>query len=233
MAQKSKLILWDIDGTLIRGGRQAAVAFHAALRRVYELPAEIARISYGGKTDCQIVRETLLLHNLDHEAITARIPAFQSAYLHEFSLITAQLRAEIQVLPGVQALLQHLAPHVTHSLLTGNFVDTARLKLDAANLSEWFDWECGAFGSDHEHRDALVPVALERARQRGVVVAPPDVIVIGDTPNDIACARAGGVQVIAVATGSFDRATLAEYQPDVLLDDLTDLALVQTAILRQ
>jgi phosphoglycolate phosphatase-like HAD superfamily hydrolase len=230
MANKSKLILWDIDGTLIRGARQAVVAFHAALRRVYELPPTIARISYGGKTDAQIVRETMLLHALDHPEITSRIPAFQAAYLDEWQHIAERLRAEVEVLPGVRAALQRLAPHATNSLLTGNFVATARLKLEAADLSGWFDWSCGAFGSDHEQRNELVPIALQRARDAGMQVDAEHVVVVGDTPNDIACARAGGVRVLAVATGTFDRATLASHAPDALLDNLSDTEAVWRAI---
>ena len=227
MVKKSKLILWDIDGTLIHGARQAAQAFHVALRSVYELDTEIKRISYAGKTDPQIVRETLLLHDLDHDHITSRLPQFQTAYLHEIGLLAAQLRADVQVLPGVRETLAALAPATVHSLLTGNFITSARLKLDAAELSHWFDWDCGAFGSDHEHRNSLVPIALARANNAGYAFAPADVVVIGDTPNDIACARAGGVRVIAVATGSFDRAALGE--ADVVLADLCDVEAVKRA----
>jgi phosphoglycolate phosphatase-like HAD superfamily hydrolase len=223
----SKFLLWDIDGTLIRGARHAAEAFWAVLHEVYELDTDILRISTGGKTDPQIVRETLLLRNLAHEAISERMPAFQRAYLAAAHQIAPQMRESIEVLPGVRAALDRLAPRVIHSLLTGNFLETARLKLDAAGLSRWFAWEYGAFGSDHEHRAELVPIALERVAAVGAFDRR-DVVVIGDTPNDIACARAAGVRVIAVATGSFDQAALAD--ADAVLPNLNDLDALETAI---
>jgi phosphoglycolate phosphatase len=223
----SKFLLWDIDGTLIRGARHAAEAFKAVLREVYELDSDILRISTAGKTDPQIVRETLLLHNLAHEAISERMPAFQRAYLAAAHEVAPLMRESIEVLPGVPAALGQLAPRVLHSLLTGNFLETARLKLDAAGLSRWFAWEYGAFGSDHEQRAELVPIALERVAAAGAFDRR-DVVVIGDTPNDIACARAAGVRVVAVATGSFDQAALAE--ADAVLPNLNDLDALETAI---
>lgn len=224
---RNKFLLWDIDGTLIRGARHAAEAFKAVLREVYELDTEILRIATAGKTDPQIVRETLLKHNLEHAAIDERLPLFQRAYLEAARQIAPQMRDAIEVLPGVHAALDRLAPRAIHSLLTGNFLETARLKLDAAGLSRWFAWEYGAFGSDHEHRVELVPIAMERVAAAGRFERG-DVVVIGDTPNDIACARAAEVRVIAVATGSFDEAALGE--ADVVLPNLNDLDALERAI---
>ncbi|HYF63126.1 MAG TPA: HAD family hydrolase [Herpetosiphonaceae bacterium] len=223
----NKFLLWDIDGTLIRGARHAAEAFKKVLREVYELDSEIMRIATAGKTDPQIVRETLLQHNLAHDAISERLPAFQRAYLEAARQIAPQMRDAIEVLPGVHAALDRLAPRAIHSLLTGNFLETARLKLDAAGLSRWFAWEYGAFGSDHEHRAELVPIAMERAAAAGAFDRS-DVVVIGDTPNDIACARAAGVRVVAVATGQFDQAALGE--ADAVLPNLNDADALERAI---
>lgn len=227
----ARLILWDIDGTLIRGARATARAFTAALSRVYELTEPIIPISYGGKTDGQIVRETMALHRLEEAQVLERLPAFEEAYLAEVLRAAEHLRREIAVLPGVPAALAALKGEAIHGLLTGNYLPTARIKLEAAGLDGWFDWECSAFGSDHHVRGELVPVALRRAVALGLSVTPGETVVVGDTANDIACARAGGARAVAVATGHVDRATLAACAPDALLDDLSDLAAVRAALL--
>ncbi|HEY1011624.1 MAG TPA: HAD family hydrolase [Herpetosiphonaceae bacterium] len=226
----TRLILWDIDGTLIRGARATAMAFNAALRHVYELTEPIIPISYGGKTDGQIVRETMALHRLEEALVLERLPAFEEAYLAEVRRAVEQLRREITVLPGVAAALAALKGEAVHGLLTGNLLPTARIKLEAAGLEGWFDWECSAFGSDHHQRSELVPVALRRAAAAGFPFAPEQTVVIGDTANDIACARAGGARAVAVATGHVGRDALAECAPDALLDDLSDVAAVRDAL---
>ena len=226
------LLLWDIDGTLIRGARSASQAFVAALRETYQLPDEIAAISYAGKTDQQIVRETLALHHIHEHAVDQHLAAFQQVYIREFSGLETQLKQEIEILPGVRQLLQTLQPVATHALLTGNVQAGARLKLEAAELSHWFNWSVSAFGSDHEQRNQLVPLALQRAAMAGIPATLATTLVIGDTPYDIACAKAGGVRVIAVATGSFDRDELATHKPDALLDTLDDTEAVARLVKR-
>jgi len=121
---------------------------------------------------------------------------------------------------------------VTQSLLTGNYEPAARLKVGCAGLDQHLDLDVGAFGSDNRDRLCLVPVALEKAcRLRGLNLSAENVAVIGDSPRDIACARAGGARAVAVATGSHTVDELAEHQPDALLESLQDTNAVLAAVL--
>jgi phosphoglycolate phosphatase len=117
-------------------------------------------------------------------------------------------------------------------LLTGNLAPVARLKLRMMSLVEFFDFESGAYGSDSPRRTDLPLIAAERAARRyGRVFAGPDIVIVGDTPNDIACARAVGARAVAVATGPFSVDELRLHAPDAVLPDLTDTGAALTAIL--
>jgi len=141
------------------------------------------------------------------------------------------LAGDLRVLPGVDAVLHRLQTlGVTQSLLTGNLEPIARLKLACAGLDSYVDFDLGAYGSDNRDRTCLVPVTRERLRQRGL--EPNGIIVVGDTPRDIACARAGGAHAIAVATGNYTRADLEAHRPDTVLDDLQATEAVVDALLR-
>lgn len=223
-------LLWDIDGTLILGSHPAIEAFNTALRHVYRL-TDIPPLATAGKTDSQIVRETLVQRAIDPAVIDAGLADFHACYTDECRQRLPQLQQSVRVLAGVVKTLTALKAQAHHGLLTGNLRTTAHFKLHAAKLDQWFDWDMSAFGSDHEHRNALVPIALERAHQAGHRITHQQTVVIGDTPSDIACARAGGVRVVAVATGRFSRAELAAHQPDALLDDLNDPQRLMAALL--
>jgi phosphoglycolate phosphatase len=219
------LVLWDIDGTLVRGSGLIASLFLRALGEVYNI-AEPQRISYGGKTDQQIVAETLALHGISD---ANALGVFDHWSTHYHGLLTAalpQLPQALRVLPGVEAVLEQLQQlGVPQSLLTGNIAPVAAIKLEATGLAQFIDMEIGAYGSDHRDRNALVPIARRKAAAR---YGPIDrVVVIGDTPLDIACARAGNACVVAVATGHVTLEALAEHRPDALLPDLgnTDAAI--------
>jgi phosphoglycolate phosphatase-like HAD superfamily hydrolase len=138
-------------------------------------------------------------------------------------------------MPGVTVLLEALArrPHAFFlSLLSGNFEEGARTKLEYFDL--WRYFRCGAFGDETLDRNALLPTALARAAEYGYVGNDPaKIVVVGDTPHDIAVARAGGVRSLAVATGSCDRATLAAAGADVVLEDFSDLAATIAALERE
>src|ERR687885_1517391 len=226
------LVLWDIDGTLLKGNHVAMTAFNRALQEIYELQEAPARIEYGGKTDSQIVLEVLGLHDIAEAAALDRLERFHERYVdyvrHEFD----HLSAGIQVLPGVHAVVDALAEAgAMQSVLTGNLRPTAELKLHAAGLSERLDLNVGAFGSDHRNRNELVAVARARAATCCGVIG--DVVVVGDTPRDIACGRAGGARTIAVATGNWSVDELRHHQPDVVLPDLSDVAASVAAILNR
>jgi phosphoglycolate phosphatase len=228
-----RLILWDIDGTMLRSGRAVSEAYERALRSVYRLEGEIARISYGGKTDGQIALETLALHDLAEESVLLLLDSFRETYTAEIQAVKHRMVEDVRVLPGVRELLDRLdGLGANQSLLTGNFEAVARVKLTCAGLEHYFDFAGGAFGSDHRDRDCLVSIAIEKTwRARDIRFSPDQVVVIGDTPRDIACARAGGVRVVAVATGRFEAQELAQHRPDALLESLSDTEVALSAVL--
>jgi phosphoglycolate phosphatase len=229
------LVLWDIDGTLIRsrGGRVSTSAFVRALREVARLERELVYPSdVAGKTDNQIALEMLAALEVYDQTAQQLIEAFGAAYLRAIAGDPEKLRADLRVLPGVVEALERLRDvGVCQSLLTGNLEPVARLKLECAGLAEYFAFELGAYGSDHADRTCLVPITRERVRQF-TGSEPRSIVVIGDTPRDIACARAGGARVVAVATGNYTRAELEAHRPDVVLDDLSDTQTVEKALLQ-
>ena len=204
------LLLWDIDGTLLqRASVEHADAMRRALIDVHgSLELDGRDVEAAGRTDGAIARDLLVAAGHAPEAIDARaddVIAACSALYDE--LCPADLSA--RVAPGVADVLPRLAARpdaFRFSLVTGNFEQIARLKLARAGIGDWFPDGQGAFGSDAEDRELLPPIARARAgdwpRERTVV--------IGDTPRDIACARADGLRVIAVATGPFTVEALAD-----------------------
>jgi len=218
-----RLILWDIDGTLVRAGDIGAVIFDVAIeKRLGRPPAR--RIAMSGKTDPQIVLEYLTEFDLpdghDHlPAILEGIEAELAARAHVIS-------DHGFVLPGITELLPRLAADADfdQTVLTGNIAPNAMVKVAAFGLDRWLNLAMGAYGSDHVDRNELVPIALEKvAVARGRTYGPDEVWVVGDAPNDLACARAGGVRCLLVATGrpTFDE--LAALHPDALRPDLSDV----------
>ena len=219
------LLLFDIDGTLVLGATDAhRDALYAALHAVHGVDATAVRrpIAPAGRTDGEIARALLL----DAGVSAARIDERADAVREECCRIYAQLCTEDlshTVLPGVRELLDWLAArdNVVLGLLTGNYEAVARLKLAKAGLGGYFPSDQGAFGSDDEDRAALPAIARRRAGTTGTPYPRSMTIVIGDTPRDIACAKADGVQCIAVATGPYDIDALAG--ADVIVRDAPEL----------
>lgn len=221
-----RLILWDIDGTLIRAGAIAGEAFARAVERVLGRAIGEHGVRMSGKTDPLIAAEILRVVDGD----PALAPAVVEHLEAELAGAEAALRDGGRVLPGVVDLLSALAAtgRVVQSVLTGNTAANAAVKLAAFGLDRWIDVSIGAFGSDHAERNKLVPVALERAGWDG---APDDVWVIGDTPFDLACAQAGGVRCILVATGRIPVSELEGLGADAVLPDLSDTSAVLELLL--
>ncbi|HWQ15698.1 MAG TPA: haloacid dehalogenase-like hydrolase [Roseiflexaceae bacterium] len=226
-----KLILWDIDGTLISSGGVAGECMRAAMEQVYGRASDNERRGYAGKTDQQIILETF--PEREPAELLGRLEAFSAAYLELLHARRAELLARGRVLDGVMTALERIGSgQVVQSVLTGNLAPVARLKLELTGLLQHFDMEVGAFGSDHHRRAELVPLAAARAARRyGRPYAGRDVVVIGDTPNDIACGRAAGARTVAVATGPFSVADLAAHAPDAVLPSLADTDAAVSAIL--
>src|SRR5215216_3438761 len=226
----NKLILWDIDGTLLYSGGVAGEAMRAAMQRVYGSVSTEARHSYAGKTDRQIVLETFAERT--HDDLISTIEQFTATYIEELTRRRADFLARCRVLEGVVPALEYLASAgVVQSLLTGNLQPIARIKLDLMGLTRFLDLDAGAYGSDHYRRTELVPIAAARAAQRyGRTFADTDVVVIGDTPHDIDCGRAAGARTIAVATGPFSVEALRAHGADLVLENLADTDRVIDAI---
>jgi phosphoglycolate phosphatase len=207
------LLLFDIDGTLVqRASVEHAAAVLAALHDVYgvtEPPA--AHLDAAGRTDIDIARKLLLLSDVDARTIDARLGDFRAAAVSHYArLVPGDLTG--LVVPGIGALLERLAAGGKHrlSLVSGNLEPIARLKLRAAGLGRYFPRGQGGFGSDHEDRSELPAIARARAGRDGRPWPREQTVVIGDTPRDIACARADGVRVVAVSTGPFRAPELAD-----------------------
>jgi len=230
------VVLWDIDGTLVRsnGGRVSVTAFLRALRHAGNLADEPTYpANAGGKTDLQVALELLAAASIADERAAEVLSALGAAYLTELEANRAELTTDLRVLPGVPQILTRLQQlGICQALLTGNLEPIARLKLACAGLDRYVDFDLGAYGSDNPDRSCLVPVSRQRLSQHfRHEIRPADIVVVGDTPLDIACARAGGASVVAVATGTFSREELEVHQPDVLLDDLQDTEAVVKAVL--
>lgn len=217
-----RLILWDIDGTLVRAGPLAGAAFAAAVEAVVGRAPGEHGVRMGGKTDPQIAREILAVLDL-HDEADAHLPGILAELERLLAAGRDQMRATGRVLPGVTDLLAALAgAGAVQTLLTGNTAANAAVKIDAFGLRPWMDLEVGAYGSDHPDRNTLVPVALARAEARYGPVDRRHAWVIGDTPFDAACARAGGVRCLLVATGTVARPALEGAGADIVVDDLSD-----------
>jgi phosphoglycolate phosphatase len=216
------LHLFDIDGTLMLSGGAGMRALRRAFAGRHGVDDATVGVHPDGKTDPLIVTEMFQLH-LGRAPAAAEIPQVIADYER---LLAAELRAAAgaAVLPGVRALLAELeARGEPLALCTGNSHTGARLKLEHVGL--WRFFPCGGFGSDDIERARVVRVAIDRARAVfGRDFGPDEVLVIGDTPRDVAAARAAGVRAAAVATGPHSRAALAACQPDLLFDTLEQMA---------
>jgi phosphoglycolate phosphatase-like HAD superfamily hydrolase len=215
-----RLLLFDIDGTLIWGG-PAKDAFHQAMLETFGTAGDIENFSFAGRTDPQIARGLLSGSGMPAAEIEAGFPALWERYL---GYLEEKLPAEpVEVLPGVPELLDALGDEdgIGMGLLTGNIIRGARLKLGSAGLLEHF--HVGSYGSDHEERDELPAIALGRARETwGVDFLPEHVVGVGDTPRDVACGQSEGLRTVAVATGHYSTDALRETGADHVVKDFRD-----------
>lgn len=228
-----RLVLWDVDGTLLRAGDIGAAVFDDAVEAVLgQRPPERVRMS--GKTDPLIVREYLVMMGVEEK------PELVDAVLERLVEALAEA-AEAGVLdegsacPGVTDVLDGLAAAegVVQTLLTGNLYANAVVKVNTYGLAKWLDLDIGAYGSDSDDRNRLVPIALGRMEQaRGVRLAPSEVWVVGDTPRDLACARAAGARCLLVATGRYTYGELAGLGADAAVKDMSDGARVVSLLLQ-
>ena len=224
-----RLVLWDVDGTLVRAGVAGRDVFEAAVGHVLgrALGAEVmAQVSMSGKTDPQIAAEILALAGIAHGDVDARVPPVLARLEVELTAAADRIRAEGVILPGVADLLPrlHRDAGVLQSVLTGNLAPNAVVKLAAFGLDRWLQLDVGAYGSDAADRRALVPIAIDKvARRYGRRFEPRETWIIGETPRDLECARAGGARCVLVGTGRFPADELAGLGADAVLADLGDV----------
>jgi phosphoglycolate phosphatase-like HAD superfamily hydrolase len=218
------LVLFDIDGTLVLTGGAGLRALNRACEDLVGHGNALQGIKLAGRTDWIILDEVLSRHGhtLDREMLAE----LRERYLvHLREEITRRGTGVNATMPGVRELLDalHARADVALGLLTGNFADGARIKLERFDLWKYFP--CGAFGDDASDRNDLVPVAMRRARECGIADANvEDVWVIGDTPHDVACALAVGATPVGVATGGYSADQLRESGAEIVFQDLSDTA---------
>ena len=216
------LVLFDIDGTLVLTGGAGVRALARAVEAITGHTDPLDAVPVAGRTDWIILKDAMARAGIElDDDLFARVRQQYVDFLREE--VQAPGVGKKGVMPGIRELLDRLQPRpdVWLGLVTGNVADGARLKLEYFDL--WRYFRCGAFGDDAADRNVLVPVAVERARQEGMPPLPPDrIFVVGDTPHDIACARAVGAVPVGVATGSYTVGDLRDCGADIVFPDLSD-----------
>jgi phosphoglycolate phosphatase-like HAD superfamily hydrolase len=226
-----KLVLFDVDGTLITSRGAGRRAMRVAFERIFGTAAGIDQYDLRGRTDTRIVHDVMGAVGWEAARIKERLDEFFEAYLGG---LVAEIGAGqgVVALPGVVPLVEALAAcdDVVVGLVTGNIEEGARIKLLPTGL--WPHFRVGAYGSDHMDRRHLPSLAARRAHALlGHEFPPTDLIVIGDTPHDVDCARACGAIAVAVATGQYPREALLADGPDHFFEDLSDTEAVLRALL--
>lgn len=227
-----RAFLFDVDGTLVTARGAGRQALAAALSQTFGTTGPIEQYDLRGKTDARIVADLMRAAGLADEVVARRLGACFRVYARELRRAIGD-GSRVQVMPGVPGVLAALGRRrdAVVGLLTGNIEVGARIKLGPTGLLPHF--RVGAYGGDHPDRARLPHVAAERIRRlTGRALALRDMAIIGDTPLDIACARACGAQAVAVATGQHPLAELAACGPDMLFADFADVSAVLDELTR-
>ena len=230
----SRLVLFDIDGTLLLTAGAGRRAITEALSDEVDDPAAFAGIRFDGKTDPQIVAEMLAAAGQEEARESERIRRLCERYVGLLARELERPTTRTTVMPGVEPLLERLErmPGVLLGLLTGNLAEGAALKLRSAGIDPG-RFPVGAYGSDAADRPALPEIAARRAeRYFGRVPGGSEVVIIGDTPADIHCGSGISARAVAVATGAYSVTELAACGPHAVFEDLSDTERVLEAILR-
>jgi phosphoglycolate phosphatase len=211
-----KLVLFDIDGTLIRSGGAGVRAFEKTFSEIFGLKDATKQIKFAGRTDVSLVREAFRLFDVDPSEAN-----FRKFFEHYPKFLDELLHISVGgVCEGIARLIDELKQvpeKPTLGLLTGNVRRGAELKLSYYKL--WHHFTTGAFADDHEDRNCIAGVAKQRGEALvGRALRGEEIVVIGDTPLDILCGQSIGAKVLAVGTGEFGRAELAKTNPTWAVD---------------
>jgi phosphoglycolate phosphatase len=226
-----RLLLFDVDGTLVTTEGAGRRALARALDAVFGTAGRLADYDLRGKTDPRIVLDVLEAAGVDPATVRARLDACFEAYVREL-IDEIDDGRRVTALPGIAQLVRDLESRadVVLGLVTGNIEEGARIKLTPTGL--WSCFRTGAFGSDDADRRRLPSLAARRAHAlTGHAFAPHEVLVIGDTPWDVDCARAFGCRAVAVSTGNYPRAELEACCPDLLFESFAEVDRVLPALL--
>jgi phosphoglycolate phosphatase-like HAD superfamily hydrolase len=224
-------VLWDIDGTLVDSAGIGREVFTDAFRALFGKPP-VGHVAMNGRTDLEIAVEVLELNGIGEGE--AELEGFSQALAEALAAKAEMLTERGRAYPGAREAIERLAaePDVVQSLLTGNIERNAAVKLAAVGLVEHLDLEIGAYGSDHRIRAELVAIARTRALEKyGVDFAADATILIGDTPLDVAAARAAGARSIAVASHAHCERELRDAGADEVVTDLRDAEVLTAAVL--
>jgi phosphoglycolate phosphatase-like HAD superfamily hydrolase len=227
-----RVVLFDIDGTILSSGGVGRIAMERAMTTIFG-SAGATHYRYDGKTDRQIVRESMKIDGLTDEQIDAAMDGLLEAYVSNLHEELASPKRKVEIFPGVLELFDALEREslVTMGLLTGNIHEGAKAKLGAAGI-DISRFKVNAFGSDHEHRPELPGIAQSRAGELlGAQVAGDRLIVIGDTPADVRCGESIGAKAIGVATGRFTTEELASHGAYAVFETLADTHAVMEKIM--
>ena len=215
--QARKLLLWDIDGTILHTGKAGETALGHAMEKLHGVSRGLEGLEIAGRTDKWIVEQLLAREKLPHGE--KEIARFLDVYVERLAEELPRRQGGLH--PGILGILEeaHRRPDLVQGLLTGNIEKGARLKLTRYGVNHFFAF--GAFADDSPVRNELGPHAKRRARERHGEEFPPErIYIIGDTPHDVACARAIGAKAIAVATGGFSAKQLEDSGADAVFTDL-------------
>jgi len=225
-----RLVLFDIDGTLLYSAGCGRAASRLALPDVFGTAGELDETAFAGKTDWGILLEALAPAGITADEVRANMGRYNDALARHMRVIVADYA--VRPCPGAPDVVAALAqdPAVLIGLVTGNVSQIVPIKLSAAGYDPAV-FRVGAFGSEGWERPMLPPLAVARAAAlTGIDYAPEHTVILGDTPGDIACAASIGARTIAVATGPFTVEQLQPFAPDYLFDSMADPAAVLHAI---
>jgi phosphoglycolate phosphatase-like HAD superfamily hydrolase len=214
-----KLILFDIDGTLISSGGAGTRALNKSFNEIFSIPDGFQGVRMAGRTDIEIMKEGMRRHNINPEA--KLVKRMVDGYIYHLGKEIHNNGRHLK--PRIKEILSRLKEMegVYLGLLTGNLEKGARIKLEPFGINLYFPF--GAFGSDDEDRNRLLPIALKKFSDiYNVSLKPEDSIVIGDTPRDVACSKPYGALSVVVATGPYSFEELKDSGADLVLEDLRD-----------